>query len=285
MLSPEDLDALWDYGDPAGSETRFRERLPAAAGQSIELQLLTQIARAQGLQRRFDDAHATLDGVRSRLGTADGLTRARYLLERGRVLNSSGRRAEAMLFFHDALIEATAADAPFYAVDAAHMLAIAASDPKEQLDWNLRALAMAAESGDLRTRRWRGALANNIGWTYHTAGDNGQALAYLRQALDYRLEDGPESAVLAARWGVARVLRDAGQVEEALAGQQALLAETEASGKPDGYVHEELGECLLRLGREEEARPHFRQAYRLLSRDAWLVAEEPARLERLQRLG
>jgi hypothetical protein len=67
--------------------------------------------------------------------------------------------------------------------------------------------------------------------------------------------------------------------------QQGLLAEFQASGKQDGYVYEELGECLLALSQPEQARPYFAYAYEELSRDTWLVEQEPARMQRLQALG
>ncbi|TMI53740.1 hypothetical protein E6H15_07365, partial [Candidatus Bathyarchaeota archaeon] len=61
-----DFDKLWDYAHPEISEQRFRELLPRALD-SLDLsylaQLLTQIARAEGLQRKFEDAHKTLDRV------------------------------------------------------------------------------------------------------------------------------------------------------------------------------------------------------------------------------
>ena len=83
---------------------------------------------------------------------------------------------------------------------------------------------------------------------------------------------------------MARCCRSLGRVDEALAAQQALAAEHAAAGSEDGYVEEELGECLLRLGRPAEARPHFWQAHKLLSQDAWLVEAEPERLARIKQL-
>jgi tetratricopeptide (TPR) repeat protein len=80
-------------------------------------------------------------------------------------------------------------------------------------------------------------------------------------------------------------LRALGRIEEALAMQQALFAEYQQSLEEDGYVSEELGECLLALGRPAEARPHFQYAYALLSQDLWLPESEPDRLARLQQLG
>jgi len=284
ISSSDDFDALWDYGDPAGSEARFRALLPAASDRpDLHAELLTQIARAQGLQRRFDDAHRTLDAVETMV--AGTRSRARYLLERGRVFNSSGQPERARPYFEAALTltEGEPAEA-YYAIDAAHMLAIVAP-PEEQLDWNRRALALAEGAADARARRWRGSLLNNIGWTYHAQGEYTAALDYLERALQARREEGGAEGIRVARWCVARVRRDLGQVEAALAEQRALWAEHEASEQPSGYVAEEIGECLRRLGDEAAARPYFALAHAELSRDPWLVANEPARLERLLALG
>jgi hypothetical protein len=53
----------------------------------------------------------------------------------------------------------------------------------------------------------------------------------------------------------------------------------------DGYCNEELGECLLALGRGEEAKPHFAIAYRVLANDPWFPPTGSARLERMKQLG
>src|SRR5688572_21565066 len=81
------FDELWDYNDPATTEQKFRALLPraeASADRFYHAQLLTQLARAQGLQRKFDEAHATLDQVAQ---VDQPPARVRYLLERGRVFN------------------------------------------------------------------------------------------------------------------------------------------------------------------------------------------------------
>lgn len=286
--TPPDIDSLWDYDNPAASEARFREMLPVA-GPATRAELLTQIARAQGLQRRFDDAQRTLGEVAT-VEALSGRPHVRYLLERGRVFNSSGEPDAARPWFEEAYAAAAKAGEAALAIDAAHMLAIV-SPPDEALAWNLRALQQAEASADERARRWRGSLLNNIGWSYHAAGDYAAALDYLTRALAFRREQGPAEALRVARWCVARVWRDVahaqgdgGQVEAALAEQRALLAEYEALGQPSGYVFEEIGEGLLLLGDEAAARPFFAAAYRELSADPWLAAEEPARLERLRAL-
>ena len=157
--------------------------------------------------------------------------------------------------------------------------------PEVQLRWNLRALELAERSPDPRAQRWLGALYNNIGWTYHDQGQYEEALDTFRRALEWREAAGEAKTISIARWSVARALRSLERCEEAWAIQRDLLAELEQRGERDGYVHEELGECLLALGQHDAARPHFAQAFETLSADPWLAEHEPARLQRLQSLG
>jgi tetratricopeptide (TPR) repeat protein len=281
-----DFDSLWDYSRPAETEARFRELLPAAEDSpALGAELLTQIARAQGLQGRFAEARATLDDLEPNLSGLPLRPRIRYLLELGRVYNSSGDPALARPFFAEAL-QLAAADPreSFFAVDAAHMLAIVAA-PEEALAWNLRALELVEASTDSRTRNWRGSLLNNIGWSYHEAGDFNNALEFMERALDIRREQGQAAEIRIARWCVARVRRNLGQLAAALSEQRTLLAEYDALDERSGYVYEEIGECLLGMGDSAAARSFFALAYQELAADPWLVAHEPARMIRLKALG
>ena len=72
---------LWDFDDPAASERRFRRAASATQGPD-RLVPLTQLARALGLQERYDEAHAVLDG----LSAAQPEEEVRVTLERGRLL-------------------------------------------------------------------------------------------------------------------------------------------------------------------------------------------------------
>jgi tetratricopeptide (TPR) repeat protein len=268
-----DLDALWDFSRPAVSEDRFRAALVIASGEDA-LVLRTQLARSLGLQRRFEEASADLDAVAA--GDLTPLVRAYLELERGRVVNSSGHRAESVPHFQRALDEAEAAGLDDLAVDAAHMMAIV--EPGEaQIAWAERALAIADASTDPRARRWVGSVTHNLGWTLHDLGRYDEALAYFERARAFREEQGDPESIRVARWTVARGLRSLGRHEEALEIQRA-LADT---GPEDGYVDEELGELLLAMDRPDEARPYFARAHELLSRDAGLVETEPDRLKRL----
>jgi tetratricopeptide (TPR) repeat protein len=283
-----DFDQLWDYRDPAGTEARFRELLPAAtAGGDPDLhaQLLTQIARCQGLQRRFEDARRTLGEAERLVAGRPGAAAVRLQLERGRVLNSSGDPAGALPHFEAALTAARALKLDYHAVDAAHMLGIAAG-AEAGLAWNLEAIAMAQASTDERARGWLGSLLNNTGWNYHDAGDHARALELFQSALAFRREQGKQPEQRIAEWCVARCLRSLGRLEEALAIQRDLEAQwAAAGGDGDGYVFEELAELLLAQGRSGEAKPYFARAHALLAADPWLQANEESRLARLARLG
>ncbi len=288
MSDLPDFDTLWDYSDPAATEAKFRALLPVAekaADTDYVLQLMTQIARALGLQRKFDAANKTLDLVEPRLAREGAVVKARYLLERGRVLNSSGQPDEALTFFEEAWDVADEHDEDFYAVDAAHMVAIVERDPDVQLIWNMRALELALKTDDERAKKWPGSLHNNIGWSYHDTGEYELAMEQFEAALAWRQKEGNVRLIRIAEWCVGRVQRSLGEVEAALKRQQDLLQEYEQDGEKPGYTYEEIAECLYELGRKDEAKSFFKKAYYVLSQDIWLQAHEAERLERLKRLG
>lgn len=282
------FDDLWDYDDPVGTEAKFRAMRPeleAAGDRSGLLQLDTQIARTLALQQKLGEAHELLNSVEPELDSVEPVVRVRWLLERGRTFNSAEKKEPAKKAFLEAWELAQSIQAEFFAVDAAHMLAIV-EEGAEALRWNELGLDYARSSEDPRAKRWQGSLLNNLGWAYHGKGDFEQALRLFEQALAFRKEHGKEAEIDVAEWCVARVLRSLGRENEALAQQQELLRRKEdARRAPDGFVFEELGECLLALGREEEARSWFAKAHRELAQDPWLAENEPDRLERLEKLG
>ena len=277
------IDRPWDFDDPAASEARFRDGLATATGDE-RLELLTQVARAQGLQRRFEAAHRTLDDVEREIAAAGPRAHVRLLLERGRVHRSGGAKERALPPFEEALERATQAHEAALAVDAAHMLAITVTDPAERMSWHERGIAMAERSDDPGARRWLPSLRNNLGWSHFEAGHHAEALAEFERALVERRASGDVKATRIAEWAVARTLRALGRLEDALATQRRLLDEWRADGGRPPYVNAELGECLLALGREREAAPYFAEAHRLLSADEGFTSSEPERLARIRRL-
>jgi len=282
-----DLDELWDFDQPQATEQKFRDLLPEVRDSgdvTTTCELLTQIARAQGLQGHFEAAHNTLHEAEALLPQSAPLAHARYLLERGRVFNTSGDRRSARRLFLEAWEFSREHGLDVFAVDAAHMLGII-EPPDEQERWNLEAIRIAEASGDHRVRRWLCSLYYNLGLTYHDAGRYDEALELFRRALACHQEVGQIRRARIARWAVGRALRSLERYDEALAVQEALLVELDAINVTDGYVYEEIGECLLALGRPDEARPFFKRAYDALSNVEWLVQQTPERLARLHALG
>jgi tetratricopeptide (TPR) repeat protein len=283
----DDLDELWDFDDADASAVRFRAAAEGADAQgdtAAAAAARTQQARALGLQGRFDEGHAVLDGVDTAHQTPDGV-QVRSRLERGRLLNSSGAADASTAPFMRAWELASALGEDGLAVDAAHMLAIVDAPPGADT-WHERALNIADASADPTVRKWRASLWNNVGWTRFERGDHAAALEAFETALEARRHRGGVKEIRIAEWSVAKALRLLGRVEEALAIQERLATEAAAARDPeDGFVAEELGECLLTLGRAAEARPRFARAAELLAADAWLVEHEPDRLARLRSLG
>jgi tetratricopeptide (TPR) repeat protein len=177
MLDQQTLDRLWDFDDPALSEARFREASNDPSYDADErAELTTQLGRAIGLQGRYEEADALLDAV-----DGDEPTVAvRVLLERGRVLNSSGHAEMAVPLFEQAAELADHLGEEFLAVDALHMLALADSAQAET--WTRSALEYASTVHDERTKRWLVALHNNLGWTLHDAGRCTEAMVEFQLA-------------------------------------------------------------------------------------------------------
>lgn len=277
-MTSAEIDALWDFSDPAATEVRFREALIHAESPEIRAEISTQIARTLGLQRRFDEAQQVLDALDPE--ATSPRVAVRRLLEQGRVLNSSGRKQEAIAPFQLALdLAAKEPGMDYYAVDAAHMLGIA-TEGSASLEWNLRAIDMAKASPDPRAQKWLGSLLNNTAWSLHDLGRLEEAHAMFVDALAFREKHGTEETIRIAKWSVARALRSLGRLDDALAIQDSL-----AVGQDDGYIAEELGELWLAKGEPERAKPYFQAAFAKLSQDPWLSANEPDRLARLKSLG
>ncbi|TAP43592.1 hypothetical protein [Arthrobacter sp. S39] len=178
MLDQETLDRLWKQKDPGLSEQRFRDALADPAYDADEkAELATQLGRAIGLRGRYEEADELLDSVD---GEEEPTVGVRILLERGRVLNSSGHAAMAVPLFEQAAELGDHLGEEYLAVDALHMLAIADSAHAEL--WTKSAIEYASTAHDPHTRRWMVALHNNLGWALHGAARFAEALVEFQLA-------------------------------------------------------------------------------------------------------
>jgi tetratricopeptide (TPR) repeat protein len=265
------LRPLWDFDDLDASEGRFRAQLERETTGTGRAEVLTQLARIEGLRGDFEQCDALLDEA-DLLGGAE----ARVLLERGRRARSSGQPGAGLVQFEQAFEQARARGDDVLAVDAAHMLAIV-GDSEE---WTTRAVAIAASSDDPGVRYWLGPLYNNVGWSRYGAGDAAGALEAFELALASRERDDPRPYARAtARYAVGKALRALGRGDEAAAALEQCLAWAAEAGVEDAYFHEELAEDYAALGRSADAREQARRALELTSED-----DDPSRIGRLREL-
>jgi tetratricopeptide (TPR) repeat protein len=199
MLDQKTLDNLWDFDNPELSEQRFREAMADEKYDADErAELATQLGRAIGLQARFEEADALLDAIDGEDEPTIGI---RIILERGRILNSSGHPQMAVPLFEQAAELGDHLGEEFLAVDALHMLAIADTDHAEL--WTRSALEYASTAHDPNTRRWMIALHNNLGRILHRSGRLTEALVEFQLAEQWAERVGTPAQQQYAREAIA----------------------------------------------------------------------------------
>ena len=283
MSELPNIDLLWDYSNPVATESKMLDILSMAETSGdidYMVQLLTQVARAQGLQCKLEKAHQTLDRVQTILNPEHAVSSIRYLLERGRIYKLDEKSGTAKSYFQQAWSMACEMEQEFYAIDSAHMLANCEKGDTA-LMWNEQAIKRAETSEDRRAKEWFGILYKNRGWIHHRMGNFDKALEQFKRALEWVGGQDSRQAVRSAKWAVARTLRSLQRVTEAYEMQKELLSEYEDTGETNPYVLEELGECLLLIGHFNVARPFFAMAYEEFSKDERFRSKESLRLARL----
>jgi len=273
------LRPLWDFDDLDATRARFDAQLEREETDAGRAEVLTQLARAEGLRGRYVEAQALLLEADA-LSGSDAAARARVRLERGRVLRSAGDVGAARPLFEAALAVALEAGEEFLAVDAAHMAAIAAPDREGAVEWTERGIELAEASSEEETRYWLGPLLNNLGWAHFEEGDHAAALEAFERALAAR-ERRPQEPypIEIARYAVGRALRALGRAAEAVPLLEQAAAWADGHGRPDSFFHEELAEEYAAVGRAAAAHEHARQALVLVDADT-----EPERAARLREL-
>lgn len=251
-----DLAALWNFGDPAGSEARMRAAMAGAGAEDAAI-LRTQIARTFGLRREFSLAREELAPLLEREDELAPEARVRTHLELGRTLCSATHpaesltpqaRAEAGQAYQRAAMIAREHGLDGLAVDALHMMAFTETDPARALAWSMQALEASLASTQPAARRWEASLRNNIGCALHELGRHDEALEMFERAQELHEATGDPGRVRVARWMVAWTLRAMRRHDEALRIQHALEAEHEAAGTTDPHVYAELAHLYRAMG-------------------------------------
>lgn len=289
----ENFDDLFT-GNPENIEKNLSALLSqsqALENKSVYLQILSQIALAQAMQKKFDLAHKTLDKAEASLTSEYELARVRILLERGRVFHQSDNIDEALPLFKKSYELSRKHKFDFHTVNAAHMAAIIEKSVDEKIIWNKKAISLAQKTQDKRAYAWLGAIYNNLAQNYIEAQQYSEAHSAFKQSKIFGEERGDVIIVRGAKWGIARSLRSLNCLDEALSMQLALLEEYETIAKKGelpielivvgrGLVYEELAEIHL-----AHMKKYAVLAYQDLSKDPWYIKLMPERLEKMKQLG
>lgn len=276
------LRPLWDFNDLDGTETRLRRQLEDEASDPGRAEVLTQLARVEGLRGEFERGDSLVDEATALAGD-DAVAGARIHLERGRLRRSSGDGDSARPLFESAYTSAFAAGQYFMAADAAHMVALVAGDRDGFVDWTNRGIELA-ETYEAAAY-WAGPLLNNLGWEFHEAGELEPALDAFERALQVRERD-PENGdgLSLARYAVGKTLRGLGRADEAIPLLEQAVAFATSENRPDGWFHEELAQDYAATGREDDAREQARLAIPLLEAGDPAFADDAERRARLDAL-
>lgn len=287
MTDWPEIREVWDFTDPAASETRFRElaaEAEAAGDDAFAAEAMTQVARTFSLRRQFGDANEVLDAVEAGPAADAPCVRTRVLLERGRTHNSGGDAEAALPLFEEAVSVARGAGEEFLAGDAMHMAGIAA-DLESEERW-LHQLRDYVVQGAEGARYWLGPMHNNLGWTYFFEDrftDAEQQFRFSREA--YASQDGKRMEVLIADYAIGRALRAQSRCREALLVlEPAYVAMEEEFEIEDEYMAEEIALCRADQGDREGAREFARIAHEKFAAQGWFLADEAERLEALRAL-
>lgn len=291
-MNLESFDDLF-VGQPLDVEKNLTDLLPQAQAlenKSIYLQILSQIALAQAMQKKFAEAHKTLDIAEAGLTSKHYLARVRILLERGRVFHQSDNIQAALPLFKKSYSLSKKHKFDFHTVNAAHMIAIVEKDVYEKIKWNQIALDLAQNTEDKRPSAWLGVLYNNLGQNYIEAGKFKEALFSFKHCKKYGEDRGDLIVIRGAKWGIGRALRSLGSLDEALKIQLSLLKGYDDISKKGelpielvfvgrGILYEELAEI-----HQAYMKKYAAFAYQDLLKDSWCIKLMPERLEKMKQL-
>ncbi len=211
---------------------------------SVETEALAQAARMSLLGDRKEQGRAYLDSARTIADDSDPMGWSRFLGVLGRFQWKDDELSAARKTFEQ-MYEYCSVNALYgRAVDAAHMVAIVAETPEDQIAWGYRGIE-AAEAAD--QERWLGPLWNNMAGTYYESRQFDSALACYLKARDYHWRFSDETAKLFADYHIGMTFRRLGQYDEAKRWLRPVLAWAERLDNPGaiGQACEDLGEAMI----------------------------------------
>jgi len=232
MIEPK---PLWNFDDPRESQSQFESLAKETEEINDKAILLTQVARALGLQGEFKSGFNLLDSITSNSPEVHAFIH----IERGRLYRSSGELSKAGPEFETAAVIAKANQMEELHIDALHMIALVLPQ-EEQISFTLKAIEIAKASRDTAARNWVASLLNNLGVAYSDLGNWSEALKCFEEALAERIAMGDQSRIFIARYMIGWALRNLDRNQEALDYMLKLQEDLTLEGKSDEYVAKEI---------------------------------------------
>jgi len=231
--------------------TQTSEAARADFNRPVEVEALAQMARMNLLLENKEEGRRWLQTATERASDSDPMGWSRLLGVKGRFEWKDGDLAGARKTFENMYVYCNTNALWSRAVDAAHMIAIVAEAPEEQIEWSQRGIE-AAEAGGVES--WLGPLWNNLGTIYHEQKKFDLALECFLKARDYHWRFSDETAKLYADYHVGMTYRMLGKYDDAAQWLRPVLAWAERieNHSAIGQACEDLGEIAIAQGKKGE---------------------------------
>jgi tetratricopeptide (TPR) repeat protein len=248
-----------DYPVALEVYTEVAEQAREEFNRSVEVEALAQMARMNLLLGNKDTGRELLEKALERASDNDPMGWSRYLGVRGRFEWKDDNLEAARKTFDETFTYCNTNALYGRAVDAAHMIAIVAESPEEQIAWGRRGIE-AAEAGDVES--WLGPLWNNLACTYYDQNDYDSALSCYEKAREYHWRHSGEVAKLFADYSVGMTYRKLGDYDKAGQWLRPVLAWAERLGNHGaiGQCCEDLGEIAIAQGSTADGLELFKRA-------------------------
>jgi len=226
---------MWDFDNPKVSQEKFEMLAQSADNEFDKAILVTQVARALGLQGQYEQGLEILESIISNSPEVQAFIH----IETGRILRSSGKPDKARPEFEIAAELTKANNMEELHIDALHMIALVLPQ-EEQISFTLKAIEIAKASSDAAARNWVASLLNNLGMAHSDLGNWSEALKCFEEALAEREAMGDQSRIFIARYMIGWALRNLSRNQEALNHMVKLQEDLTLDGKSDEYVAKEI---------------------------------------------
>lgn len=250
----EQADETFQSRDYKAALAQYQSAVKKAKGEfnnSVEVEALAQVARMNLILGEKEEGRKWLKRAEEKVTDSDPMGWSRYLGVKGRFEWQDNDLKKARETFDKMYTYCHVSGMWGRAVDAAHMIAIVAETPEEQIEWGRRGIE-AAEAGEVES--WLGPLWNNLAGTYYDIKQFDSALECYQKAREYHWRYSGEIAKLFADYHVGMTYRMLGQYDEAGKWLRPVLAWAERieNHSAIGQACEDLGEIEIAQGRKAE---------------------------------